>query len=423
MNAVNARIAVLIVAAAASSARAENEAREYEAPPQVAADRILSPTLLASGNHRVRDQVRTRGNWLEFEIQSDFGSYKALSIPMVALRVHEIRTLAQAVNEFQRDNQQLAETLRGQLRAGAGAFIDDLSSPLNTTSPLVGQSESNVVQILDELRVAPSGGDEQTARGETVYQSFVPGDPTLAAHKRNVASQLGLDFYSTNPKVQEFLDTVAAARGAGRQSAGIATIALPQGEEIRVANGRVEAAARAAMTHNTINELYRRNFQQLASSGVDEELANGFLSQPELSPWHKTMLTERVAFLGGVENRGALLSAARTARSEEEALAYLQVGKMLNAYQERSGSLQSLASANRIVLATTRDNAILVMLPFDILYWNREADRIFSGLEIFAREKRFKTHVVVSAGMITESARNGLLRRGFELEEQFLRRR
>jgi hypothetical protein len=423
LNALNPRIAVLIVAAAASSALAQNGTPEYEAPPQITPDRVLTPTLLASGNHRVRDEVKTRGNWLQFEIESDFGSYKALSIPMVALRVHEIRTLAQAVNAFQRDNQQLAERLRGQLTVGADSFVDILTSPLSTTSQLVGQFGSNVAQTIDELRERPTGGEEQTAGGQTVYHSFVPGDPTLAAHKRNVASQLDLDFYSTNPKVQEFLDTVASARGAGQQSAGVVTIALPRGEEIRVADGRVEAAVRSAMAHDTINQLYARNFRQLVSAAVGEELAHAFLSHPVLSPWHKTMLTEWVAFLDGVENRGALLSAARTARSEEEALAYLQVGKMLAAYQERSGSLRRLASAGHMVLATTRDGAITVMLPFDILYWNRETERIFSGLEKFARDKGFKKHVVISASIITDSARRGLVGLGFELQERFLLRR
>jgi hypothetical protein len=412
-----------MLAAAASSAWAQSDAPEYETPPTVTPDSVLTPTLLASGNHRVRDQVRTLGNWLQFEIQSDFGSYQALSIPMVTLRVHEIRTLAQAVNEFQRENRELAETLRGQLAAGADSFVGSQSSPLSASSPLAGRSEGNVVQFLDELRGGAAEGEAPTSGGQSGYQSFVPGDPILAAHKRNVASQLGLDFFSSNAKVQTFLDTVAAARGAGRQSAGTATIALPPSEEVRVAGGRVEAAARAAMTHNTINQLYRRNLQRLLSSAVDEDLANAFLSHAVLSPWHKTMLTERVAFLDGVENRGALLSAARTARSEEEALAYLHVGKMLNAYQEQSGSLRSLASAKHMVLATTRDGALLVMLPLDILYWSPETKQIFSGLEKFSREKRFQRHVVISASIITETARRGLLALGFELEERFLLRR
>ncbi len=419
MNSLPVRIAALILAASACGAHAQTDAAKFEAPPRISADRVLSPAMLASGNHRVLDDVKTKKNWLEFEIESDFGHYRALTIPMVAVRVHEIRTLAQAVNEFRRNNQQLAETLRGQLTVGADSFVDILTSPLGTTAQLVSQFRINIAQTIDELGEGSPEGGRRTSDERSIYHGFEPGDPILAAHKRNVASQLNLDFYSSNPKVQEFLDTVAAARGAGRQSAGVVTISLPQSQEYRPAGGRLDAAVRTAMTHNTINQLYARNLKRLVSSGVDEELANAFLSHPVLSPWHKTMLTELSALLQ-VENNGALLRAALSARSEEEALSYLQVGKLLSAYQERSRSLRSLVSTGHMVLATTDDGAILVMIPFDVLYWNGETDRIFSGLRNFARTKGFKRHAVVSSSIITDSAKRGLYALGYELEESYL---
>lgn len=416
-------IAVFVAVACAHSAYAQTEDIKYEAPPRVSPDRVLGPALLRSGNHRVRDEVRTRANWLEFEIESDFGSYKALSIAMVAVRVHEIRTLAQAVDEFRRDNQQLADSLRGKLEVGADSFVDILTSPLSTSAQIVKQFRVNVAKTFDELREGSSETRGESVDERSIYHSFEPGDPILASHKRNVASQLDLDFYSSNPRVQEFLDTVAAARGAGRVSAGVVTISLPQSHEFRPAGGRVDASVRAAMTHNTINQLYARNFDRLVSSGVPEELANAFLSHPVLSPSHKTKLTEQVAHLDGVENRGALLRAALSASSEEEALSFVQVGTLLFAFQERSGSLKSIAAAGHMVLATTSDGAIAVMLPLDVLYWNRETRKVFSGLQAFARAKGFKKHAIISSSIITESAKSGLYALGFELEERYLENR
>lgn len=423
MNRIGSFIAALVVAIVADTAHAQSAAADYETAPRLSPDRVLTPALLASGNHRVRDEIKARQYWLEFEIESDFGNYRVLSLPMVALRVHEIRTLAQAVDEFRRGNQILAETLRGQLTVGADSFVDILTSPVSTTTQIVSQFGSNVVQTFDELRERPSEREQTEDSERTLYHRFEPGDPILASHKRNVASQLNLDVYSTNPKVQEFLDTVAAARGAGQQSAGVVTISLPRNHEVRVAGGRVESTVRTAMTHNTINQLYARNLQRLGLAGVEMDLANAFLSHPLLSPWHKTTLTERVVLLDGVDERGALLRAALSAKSEADALAYLQVGKMLSAFQERTGSLRSLVNAGHIVLATTDDGALLVMLPFDVVYWDRETERVFSGLGAFARERGFRRHVIISASVITDAARRGLTDLGFELEEKFLLRR
>ena len=413
-------IAFFLAALCAHDAYAQTEDIKHEAPPRVSPGRVLGPALLSSGNHRVRDEVRTRENWLEFEIESDFGSYTALSIPMVAVRVHEIRTLAQAVEQFRRNNQQLAESLRGMLEVGADSVGDILTSPLSTTSQIVKQFQVNVGKTFDELREGSPEAEGKSAGGRSIYDGFEPGDPILASHKRNVASQLDLDFYSSNPRVQEFLDTVAAARGAGQVSAGVVTISLPQGQVYRPAGGQVDSSVRAAMTHNTIRQLYARNLDRLVSSGVPEELANSFLSHPVLSPSHKTRLTEQVAHLDGVENRGALLRAALSAGSEEEALSFVQIGKLLFAYNERSGSLKSIVSAGHMVLATTRDGAIAVMLPLDVLYWNRETREVFSGLQAFARAKGFKRHAIISSSIITESAKSGLYALGFELEERYL---
>ncbi len=342
---------------------------------------------------------------------------------MVAVRVHEIRTLAQAVDQFRRNNQQLAESLRGKLEVGADSFVDILTSPLSTTSQIVKQFGVNVAKTFDELREGPTEAREKGADERSIYDGFEPGDPILASHKRNVASQLDLDFYSSNPRVQEFLDTVAAARGAGRVSAGVVTISLPRGQTFRPAGGQVDSSVRAAMTHNTINQLYARNFNRLVSSGVSEELANVFLSHPVLSPSHKTRLTEQVAYLDGVENRGALLRAALSAGSEEEALSFVQIGKLLFAYRERGGSLRSIVAAGHMVLATTRDGAVAVMLPLDVLYWNRETREVFSGLQAFARAKGFKRYAIISSSIMTESAKSGLYALGFELEERYLETR
>ena len=72
---------------------------------------VLPAPMMQSGVHRVEDDVRIKGTLLEFTLDSDLGSYDALSIPMAILRIHEIRTLAQAMDAFQRENVRLAAAL------------------------------------------------------------------------------------------------------------------------------------------------------------------------------------------------------------------------------------------------------------------------------------------------------------------------
>ena len=106
----------------------------FEEAPTVHLTGVLPSALIRSPHHRVQDEVGIRGHVLEFRIDSDHGSYRVESVAMVALRVHEIGTLAQAIDHFQRANEQLATELRGVMRVGADSWVDILTSPLKTAS-------------------------------------------------------------------------------------------------------------------------------------------------------------------------------------------------------------------------------------------------------------------------------------------------
>ena len=404
-------------------AQAQVAGERFEPPPVIRPDQILTASMLASGNHRVLDDVLTQGNWLEFQIESDFGNFRPPSLAMASIRIQEIRTLAQAVDHYNRNNQRLAERLRGQLTVGADSFVQILTSPFSTTSQIVDQFTSNVEQTIQEFGEFQPRAAKTPAGKQTIYDRFEPGDPVLASHKRNVASQLDLDVYSSNPKVQDFLDTLARARSSGQQSAGIVTVSLPDDGRIRVAGGRLESAIRTAMTHNTINQLYRKNFDDLFRAGIDPEISDAFLGQPMLSPRHKTAITEHLGFLDGVENRRALLTAALGVGSEKEAVAYVQVARLLSSHHERMGELRQLVSAGHVILATTAAGGLVVVLPYDIIYWDESTRTTFAELAKFAKEKGFSHRRVISAGLFSDLARSGFEQLGFEVKPRFLHRR
>ncbi len=416
-------VAAFSPALTAIDAGAQLAAEGYESPPRVRPDQILPAAVLASGNHRVLDEVDTKQNFIEFQIESDFGNYSPESVAMLSIRVHEIRTLAQAVDQYNRSNEQLAEELRGQLTVGADSFVEILTSPISTTSQIVGQFTTNVGQTFNEFGDFVPQTTEADKSSINIYEQFEPGDPILASHKRNVASQLNLDLYSSNPRVQDFLDTLATARSSGQLSAGIVTISLPADGQVKVAGGSIAAAVRGAMTQNTIDRLYRRNFERMTAAGVSEDVANNFLSYPMLSPTHKTEITEHLVFLEGVGNKDALANAALNTTSENEAVAYVQVARTLSSYHERIDPLGELVSAGHIVLATTRSGGIVVVLPFDIIYWDPETQRIFSGLADFADQKGFRHRGIITPGIFTDALRRQLGQIDFDLNERFLQRR
>lgn len=409
-----------------ATVRAQLVTQGYEEAPAVKIDEVLPARLQQSGQHRVADEVKVRGNLLEFHLESNQGDYDVLSLPLLEVRVHEVLTLAQAVDDFQRNNQKLAAELRGVMEVRGDTAAEILTSPFKTTSSLVNQFfTENIGGTLSELGNISDPNvrrvrDPQAPLEKNIYESYEPEDPVLAAHKRSVAGHLDLDVYSTNPRVQVFLDTLAYARSSGNRGAGMAMISLPRGIQVQVANGRIRNEIRLLVSRNTIRELYKLNAATLATAGVPEELANTFLTHPAYSPWHKTAVSEYLAFLEGVGNRGALLQAGLGATSEEDALALVSMARMLAYYHESVAPLRGLVASASVVMATTGEQDMAVVLPFDLLYWNEQTDRVFTQLQAFADKKGYRSRDLVLGGIISELAGRQLESRKFRLRPQFL---
>lgn len=415
----------LLVWAALPAARAQLTADAHEAPPKVRLDRVLPESSMQSGEHRVEDDLKLEGMLFEFTLDSDQGRYEARSIPMTLLRIHEIRTLAQAVDAYQRDNERLAEQLRGVVYAGGGASVPIVGSSLDGGSYEYNQYiNNNVGQAVQDLeqqsRRERSFGGGSGIAAQNVYESWIPEDPILAAHKRAVAMHLDLDIYSSNTRVQAFLDTLARARGGGNRNAGMATVSLPNKPEIAVDRGRVEFAVRAAVTRKTVRELYQENEATLRAMGIEPDLYHAFLSHQAYSPRHKTEITAYLAFMSGVANRGALLRAALGASDEVAALGYSRMARMLAYYHENTERLEELVSGATVVMGTTQGGNMIMALPFDYLWWSSETDRVFTSLGEFADKNRFKLRELLLVGITSEAARSQLERRGFLVRERFL---
>jgi hypothetical protein len=410
-------------------ALAQLTADAHEDPPRIELDQILPASMVQSGVHRVERNVRLKGTLFEFTLDSDHGRYDALSIPMAVLRIHEIRTLAQAVDAYLRDNRRLAEALRGVVYAGNNATVDILTSPLDSGGSVtrnfmnnnVGQAIENIGKRPDPM--APDARGPDGSGAENMYESWLPGDPILAAHKRAVASHLDLDIYSSNTRVQAFLDILARARGGGNRNAGMIQVAIPNKPEIVVDRGRIQFEIRTAISRKSVRELYIQNEAALQAMGIEPDLYHAFLSHRAFSPRHKTEITGYLVYMNGVANRGALLRAALRAKDEISALGYARMARMLAYYHENTEKLKKLVSGGNVLMAITAGNNMAMVLPFDLVWWSSDTDKVFSSLAKFADQNGFALRELLLVGITSDLTRLQLERRKFVVWERYLFRR
>jgi hypothetical protein len=387
-----------------------------ETNPEVRLTDILPAAVLRSSDYQVADGAQLRGNHLEVSVESEFGAYLVDSLPMLLQRIHEIRTLSQAIDNFNRSNKQLAIKLRGQLKVGADSFVQIIGRPLRTSGKLANQLGANVDETFKELN-QQSSADPRQANSRSALIN--PTDPILAAHKRSIANQLDLDVYSTNPRVQSFLDEVATARGGGKATAGTLSVGLGKPLQKAVAGGAVDAATRSAVARNSAADLQQRNARKLSEMNIGDPLIDAFLGHPQLSPRRQTEIIEYLSFIGNISNRSALLQAALSARDETQAAGYVETARLLSLYHENQRRLSGLLAADHLLVARASDRTMVVVLPFDVVYWNARTAQVFGTLAEHAKASGYQHSELVVAGLVTPVARRQIEVAGFKVFDRF----
>ncbi|MFQ5658810.1 MAG: hypothetical protein ACE5GZ_00170 [Gammaproteobacteria bacterium] len=277
---------------------------------------------------------------------------------------------------------------------------------------LAGQITSNLNETLNA-----------TPRDTEVVFSYTGGesaDPVTAMHKRNIASQWGLDVYSTNPKVQEFLNAVARARSAGIISSGSPLMGVRAGKSIKVINPELESGINALLKSKSIADLNLINNKLLEAMNIRQDIRAKFLQHAIYSPRHKTRITHYLNLLDGVRNRSAFIEASIGIEDESMALTFEEAAMMLAYYHQHIISLQKLYAGNELLQIITSDNRIVYLAPVDIIYWSERTERLFDGLLKKAGMAGFSSWELVTAGILTREARSQLKKRKFLIREDFI---
>jgi len=384
----------------------------YESEPPANLSEILSPELTQSAHHRI-DEVNSDGKFYQFRVDSDFGIYHISSVSMLRLRVKEIIILGHAINQFGHRDNKLSNELRGQFSISADNALDILAQPISSASNLAGQLADN----LNETLTGVPAGKPKT---ESPRSGAVIADPVNAMHKRNVANQWDLDVYSTNPKVQEFLNTVARTRSSGNISAGAPALNRRYGKPSNISNALLEVEIRTILKSKNIIELTEINNELLKRMSINKKIRDKFLQHTDYSPSNKTRISLYLSKLDTVRNRSSLLEAAVDIPSEQMVHVFEDGVMMLLYYHHNISSLQKLYAGKDILQAITNDNLIVYFSPLDFIYWSEESEKLFDRLLKRAGMAGFNGWELVNSGTISVEAKKNLKQRNFTFRDKFV---
>ena len=385
-------------------------ATPFEEPPTLRAADILRPEFAAGPFHKVRDAVPTYAgaNW--FTIDSDFGVFEAEGNALLAQRIAEIYAIAG-----------LKEISRGEQFGKAVA--NAAKSPLLAAKSLITQPVKTVSAVPKGMwkmltRVGQGAKEATQSRERSDYEDSKAKELIgVTKAKRELASKLGVDPYSSNEALQRELNSISWASFAGDTTVGVLFMAVGGGAGKALSVTGTIDRNQDRLRDSTPADIRRENLSLLVKMGITKDSANTLLNNSAFSPWHQMNIVSALGALEGVKGRAEFVRlAAQLTEDENDALFFEQTAILIARVHAESAKLDRIVVRDGLPLCIARDGMVILALHWDYAAWTPRAAAFAAGLEkIAAKESKKPALAVMLTGQISPLLRSELEARKFHV--------
>ncbi len=385
----------------------------YEQAVFLNAADLLPAESLRGPAFRVRDQVATDGFMATFEIDTDFGTFTAIGVPQVRVRIIESEAVRKLVDTSKSDL--FAEGMKRSLTQPIDAVKNIVTHPVDTVKQApktvghffskVGSSISRGVDKIAEStsgdKPAPSAGQVGSSVGNTA-KNIAGFDKA----KLETAKQLGVDPYSDNARLQEEMDKVTWAFFAGGLPLRIGAAVASAGIALTATNMAGIPEDTYALTQS---ELALRDQTALETIGVSAEDIKAFMLQPVLSTTRRHRIVTAISAMPKTGGRGYMIRLANSCTTPFQADFMISALNIL-VERQRSGeaTYTSLQVIGRLPAATTATGDLQVPAPVDYVTWTEQVAGFAQRDDLGTAPK-----VLVHTGYLSDAAKAGLTAAGW----------
>lgn len=381
----------------------------FESALQINAAELLPAESLRGPSHRVRDFAFTDGYMVHFDIDTDFGTFEAVGVPQVKVRIAEAEAIRKLVETSKGDL--FAEGLKRSITQPIDAVKNIAKDPVTSIKrapKTVGHFFSKVGTSV-ERGVNKIKADGEAGEGPSASEigNAARNAAGFDKAKLDTARQLGVDPYSDNARLQEEMDKVTWAFFAGGLPLRVGAAVASAGVAVAATNMVGVPEETYALTQS---ELALRDHRSLTAMGLKEEDINAFQIQPNLSTTRRHRIVKALEALPGTAGRGRIILLANSCETTSQADFLVSALSML-AERQRSGAAdyKELHVHGRLPAAITSDGVIEIPAPVDHVTWTEQV----AG---FARRDDLGTGArrLVHTGRLSEAASAGFAAAGWQ---------
>jgi len=386
LGCMTASFAVLILTASLASAASPPP----ETEPTLRTDDFRALPPLQGPNYTIESTVPVSGFEGQFTLKTDLGSVKADGSDILHQRVKEVAA-ANALDKM----------------SSSDVFVAALAKSTSQSAEAVGRA---VTHPVDTLEGVPSGigrffGSIKDKVDDTVSDDSSQGVTEgvsdalgIGKARRQLAHQVGVDPYTTNPIVSTRLDSLSKAAFAGGVSLDVAFAVATAGAATAISFTKTVSDLAWQLPPEDIRE---RNQANLAALEVSPSTSNALLNNRIYSPTMALAFVEALKALGVKDGAGAFTQLAASAVTETEARFYINQLRMANAYKKQE-RIEKVEVAGKV--GTMRAGSrLFVPMPVDYLSWTEGVKKAVEGKDFGAGER-----VVWLTGTTSLRAREGL---------------
>ena len=230
--------------------------------------------------------------------------------------------------------------------------------------------------------------------------------------KARLASEMGVDVYSSNDVVQTDLDDVSWTIFAGGVSIDLAMSQAPLSASLSRTAVEAIDGARAPLWKIPPATLAQATSKALQTLGLAAEEADAIAWHPVCTLTHQTTLVAILAELKGVGGREAFARLAGSATDEAACRFYVETAQLLWSYHRELRPVATLHTTDGVV--TLEDAAGWIALPLraDYVFWTPRAQELVDALPAAGESSLWLS------GVLSERTRSELDLQAIELHER-----
>jgi hypothetical protein len=325
----------------------------FETPGPVPSAELLPPALLS----KTGPTAHADGLHATYELFNGSAREEITGTQFLANRIRELRAIAslRAMNKSAEFGKSLLQT-GGEKIQSVGAAVKD---PVGTVKRLPQGASKFFGRVGTSIK---SMGEGKVGATEAV-------EAAAGVHRKKaeLALQLGVSPFSTDPVLQSELDAAARAMAAGASLVNFSGLLVGGGIGTALSVVNMNDTFQRALVESSPAELEVQTRATLRSLGASPANIDAFLANPSFNPWQKSALATLLAEIG--LNPDPLLAQATKATSPEDAVYFVQMARLFGKHHKDRAPITEFRSMDGIPCALDRDGTLVVAVGADLVLW------------------------------------------------------